>query len=116
MGEAKRRREAMTPVERLSQDISRDLFNKGLLVAGGFAAFKISILPPGTSPEVEALVQRAYFAGAQHIFHGVMGALDDDDEPTDADLRRMDLVDKELRLWVGAMSADNKIFPTKGSA
>ncbi|HEV7278426.1 MAG TPA: hypothetical protein VGN80_19265 [Devosiaceae bacterium] len=41
MGEAKRKRERMTPVEQRALDITHKLANEGKLIAGGFAAWCI---------------------------------------------------------------------------
>ncbi len=42
----------------------------------------------------------AYFFGAQHLFSSIMGVLDEGTEPTEDDLRRLDLINTELAAFV----------------
>jgi hypothetical protein len=46
-----------------------------------------------------------YMAGAQHLFASLMAAMDPDRDPTPQDLRRMSLIDAELRSWEPALRA-----------
>jgi hypothetical protein len=53
----------------------------------------------------------AFLAGSQHLFSSIVVILDPGDEqPTEADLRKMDLIDKELRAFAREM------LTTEGSA
>ena len=38
-------------------------------------------------------------SGAEHLFSSIMAILDDGDEATENDLRRMELIDDEIRAW-----------------
>jgi hypothetical protein len=49
-----------------------------------------------------------FFAGAQHLFGSIMGIMDPGEEPTDADLRRMDQIDVELKTFIAEFK---KKFP-----
>jgi hypothetical protein len=52
---------------------------------------------PADASEVQLSEMRyAFMAGAQHLFASIIGMLDAGQEPTDADLRRMSLIDEEL--------------------
>jgi hypothetical protein len=49
------------------------------------------------------MMRLAFMAGAQHLFGSIAGGtsvLDEDQEPTEGDLRRMDLIDQELRGFI----------------
>jgi hypothetical protein len=56
----------------------------------------------------------AFFAGAQHLFGSLMTVVDPGEEPTEADLRKMDLIDRELRRFVEQFEL--QMAKTKGSA
>ena len=96
MGEAKRKRDAMTDVERLALDVSRKLANEGKLIAGGWAAYCVTTDLKPDNPQYDEL-KIAYESGAEHLFSSIMGTLDEDREPTDADMRRMDLIYAEIQ-------------------
>jgi hypothetical protein len=48
-------------------------------------------------------MRKAYFFGAQHLFASVLNMLDPGSDPTDKDLRRMDLLEQELKAFVAEM-------------
>ena len=53
-------------------------------------------------------------AGSQHLFSSIMNVLDPGEQETEADLRKMDLIDKELRAFAREMQL--KMAKAKGSA
>jgi hypothetical protein len=59
-------------------------------------------------------LQLAFMAGADHLFSSIMNILDADAEPTDADLRRMDQIHRELEGWRGRLA--ERVMTTKGHA
>lgn len=80
----------------LAQEVSKRLSDEGRLIEAGWAAFRWLVLSPN-APEIQINEMRyAYMAGAQHLFSSILGILDPGQEPTDADMQRMDLIDKEL--------------------
>ena len=44
-------------------------------------------------------MRMAFMAGAQHLFSSIMVTLEPDKEPTAKDLRRMDMIHKELETF-----------------
>ncbi len=99
MGEAKRKRAKLSPVEQAALDLYRYLANKGMLIEGGFAAYiKINGLIDAPLAELVRL-QDVYMHGAEHLWTSVMGTLDEGSEETPADLRRMGLIQQELDRW-----------------
>ena len=95
MGEAKRREAMRSELEKLT----RSLTDKGLLVEAGFVGLRAAAMSPD-APQIQVDEMRmAFMAGAQHLFASIMTILDPGEEPTNADLRRMDLIDKELRAF-----------------
>jgi hypothetical protein len=82
-----------------------DLIEKGLLIDAGWTGFRIACdLHDAPKHQLE-FGREAFFAGAQHLFAAIMGTLDPEAEPTDADLRRMDLINDELQRFIQDFAA-----------
>jgi hypothetical protein len=75
---------------------TRRLLDQGMIVEAGWMGFSMRVVPKDASTLQRREMRLAFFAGAQHLFASIMTGLDEDKEPTDADLRRMDLINKEL--------------------
>jgi hypothetical protein len=83
--------------EEMLAALTRELIDKGKLVEAGWIGLRLTALSPGMSQAQIAMMRDCFFAGAQHLMASVMSAIDDaDEEPTDDDLRRMDMIHKEL--------------------
>jgi hypothetical protein len=55
---------------------------------------------PKDAPTVQRWeTRRAFYAGAQATFMSIISMLDPGTEPTEADLRKMDALDQELRTF-----------------
>jgi hypothetical protein len=84
-----------------------------LIEAGWVALYHLAI--PADAPEVQINEMRmAYMAGAQHLFSSIMGVLDPGEEPTDEDMRRIDLIHTELEMFREELEL--RYGPWKGSA
>ena len=92
-------------VHRVATEITKDLMDKGKLIEAGFATMRHLAIPEDASMEEVEAMRFAYMAGAEHLFRSVMVALDPGDEPTDADMRRLELIGQELDEWRGRLSA-----------
>lgn len=97
--------------------LTKSLVDKGLLIEAGFASYVIACF--GSHERLSAIqlkeLRQAFFGGAQHLFGSITGSiLEDDAEPTETDLRRMDLIDKELKKFISEFARD--YMPTKGKA
>lgn len=96
--------------------LSRDLTDNGKLIEAGWIGLRLACFPPnGDAPalQLQEMLQ-AFFAGAQHLFSSIMTILEPDSEPTDKDLERMDLIDRELKAFINDFTIRN--LPTVGSA
>jgi len=92
-------------VKEVVDKLCRELTDKGKLIEAGWISLKLTTLP-ADAPQVQLDEMRnAFFAGAQHLFGSITGILEPDAEPTENDLKRMDLIDKELREFIGEFSA-----------
>lgn len=98
MGEQKRKREKLTPVEQAGLEITRRLANQGQLINGGFAAY---LLVEGISPQSTDLlrIRDAYMAGAEHLWSSILATLDPGGKETPSDVRRLDAIQRELDAW-----------------
>jgi hypothetical protein len=83
--------------------IVKRLADEGKIIAGGFAALRLAIVPADASAAQVNDLRIAYFAGAQHLYASMMATLDPGDDPTPADLQRMSLIDAELRAFAQEM-------------
>jgi hypothetical protein len=84
---------------RIIDEVSRRLADEGKLIELGWYALR-QMAVPADAPDVQVDAMRtAYFAGAQHLFASIMGILEPGEEPTDADMRRLSLIAKELQAF-----------------
>ena len=91
--------------EKYMRELERKLAESGLLIESGWVGLQVVAIPPD-APQIQLDEMRmAFFAGAQHLFGCIMNVLDPDEEVTDADMRRMDLIDQELRRFITEFSA-----------
>jgi hypothetical protein len=86
-------------VARVAQEVSKHLANDGKLIEAGWVIMQTMIMPPDASQAQIDDMRMAYMAGAQHLFSSMISIMDPGEEPTDADLNRMDLIHRELEAW-----------------
>lgn len=80
--------------------LERELADKGKLIEAGWVGLRLAAIPEDAGKLQLEEMRNAFFAGAQHLFASIMSVMDEDREPTDADLRRMDLISAELDLFI----------------
>jgi len=93
-------------VKRLSAD--------GRLIEMGWVALRRIAVPHDAPPEQIHEMRMAYMAGAQHLFASMMGFLDPGEEPTDDDMKRIELIHNELEAFRKEMEL--RIARTEGRA
>lgn len=94
--------------------LSREFVDKGKLIEAGWVGLRIAAVPLDAPAIQLEEMRNAFFAGAQHLFSSIMTILDPDVEPTEKDLERMDLIDRELKAFINDFQIRN--IPTGGSA
>ncbi|UPK03079.1 hypothetical protein [Bradyrhizobium sp. 170] len=94
--------------------LSRELADKGLLIEAGWVGYRLAVMSPQAPPIQLEECKMAFFAGALHLFQSIMTIMDPGSEPTEADLNKMDLIDKELRKF--GREFELKATKAKGSA
>ncbi len=82
------------------EKLSRTLTDEGKLIEAGWVSLRRACLPPDAGDVQLREMRMAFFAGAQHLFGSIMTILEPDAEPTEADLRRMTLIDDELQRFI----------------
>lgn len=90
----------MTTTKEAVDAICKAAADQGKLLEAGWLALRMTAIHQDAPPNQLAEMRMAYFAGAQHLFSSIMGSLDPDADPTEADLHRMDLIDQELKAWI----------------
>lgn len=112
MGEQKRRQAKYADLQRILDraqapeirdainDVTKMLTDRGQLIEAGWVSLRIMSVPDDAPPIQIDEMRNAFFAGAQHLFHSIMSILDPGEEPTDADMSRLDKIDKELRGFI----------------
>lgn len=83
--------------------ISVHLANQGKLIEAGWASLRATCMAADAPDDQVREMRMAFMAGAQHVFASVMEVMDPGDEPSEADLKRMDLIDAELRAFEGEL-------------
>lgn len=81
------------------EQLSRRLADEGKLIEAGWVALRIQAIPLNASAVQLQEMRMAFMAGAQHLFASMMGILEEGVMETENDLRRMDLINKELEAF-----------------
>lgn len=85
--------------------IESKLADHGQLIEAGWIALRKLTLEG--APEIQVReMRKAFFAGAQHLFSCIVNLLDDEEEPTADDLRRMEMIHVELEAWTDSMKRE----------
>lgn len=90
--------------------LTRELADQGKLIEAGWVAMRAHALPLNAPAVQIEEMKRAFMGGAQHVFASIIGMLDDDHEPTEADMNRMTLLHNELKSWEKQL----ELWVTKG--
>ena len=91
-------------VEAMADALSKRFADEGRLIEAGWVALRVMAIPPDASEVQLREMRMAYMAGAQHLFASIMGVLDPDGEPTEDDMRRMELISDELDAFAREMN------------
>jgi hypothetical protein len=97
-------------VDTLVQEAASD----GRLIEAGWVALRHLVIPEDASDVQVSEMKMAYMSGAQHLWASIFSIMDPDAEPTDEDLRRMELIHKELEKFREEMEL--RFDRTEGSA
>jgi biotin synthase-like enzyme len=91
------------------EEITKRLVDDGLLIEAGWVGMKMMSISDN-APKIQIDEMRmAFFAGAQHLWGSIMTVLEPDAEPTENDLKRMDLIHKELEQFLAQYKARHNL-------
>jgi len=82
------------------KSITKKLADEGKIIEAGWIGLKMMSVPKDAGETQLREMRNAFFAGAQHLFSSILTMLDSGPNETEADLSRMDLIDKELRSFI----------------
>lgn len=94
--------------------LSRDLVDAGKIIEAGWIGLRLAAIPLGAPAAQLDEMRNAFFAGAQHLFASILAVLEPGDDPTDSDLRRLDLIRTELDRFI--RDFEMRHTETKGTA
>lgn len=97
-------------LERMTQKLIDD----GRLIEAGWNGLRLAAIPLNTPADRLEDLRSAFFAGARHLFTSLMCAFDAEEEPTEEDYRRIELIDRELAAFIRDYEMRN--VKTEGSA
>jgi hypothetical protein len=95
------------------QRLERELVDQGKLIEAGWVLLRRAAIHPDAPAEQLTEMRMAFFAGAQHLFAALMDILEPGEEPTEADLKRMNMINDELGAFLEKMKL--RIAQPKGS-
>jgi hypothetical protein len=101
-------------IELIADEVCKKLAAEGKLVAAGWMGYRLAVMQPDAPSWQVDECRMAFMAGSQHLFASIMTFLDSGDDATEADLRKMDLIDQELKAF--SREIKMRITETKGSA
>lgn len=87
------------------KNLEKDLLNEGKLIEAGWIGLRIAAVPLDAPAIQLEEMRNAFFAGAQHLLSSIMSILDLGNEPTEADMARMALIQDELDRFIEVFSA-----------
>lgn len=85
------------PPKEFVEQVMRSLLDKGKIIEAGWESLRLTVVPTEAPAVQVGEMRMAFFAGAAHLFSSIMIILEPDAEPTENDLKRMNLIHKELR-------------------
>jgi hypothetical protein len=92
--------------------LSKELNGQGKLIEAGWLGLRVACdLEDAPAIQLEEM-RNAFFAGAQHLFSSILTIMDEDREPTPADLLMMDHIQRELDGFIADFA--KRRVPTTG--
>ena len=101
-------------IEAAASALTQKLMDDGKLIEAGFAAFARAVIP-NDAPAIQRSEMRiAFVAGAEHVFSSIMNVLEEGEDPTANDLRRLEMLQNEIDELRAELT--ERFNPTKGHA
>lgn len=97
MGEHKLNRNDIT--DQIAAELTRRATDQGKLIEIGWIAMQSHVISKEASKVQVEEMRKAFFMGAEHLYASIMNVMSDDHEPTEQDMRRMQLIHDELEAF-----------------
>ena len=69
---------------------------------------------PNDAPQIQKdEMKNAFFAGASHLFTSIMSVLEPGDDPTEKDIKRVELISEELERYLAEFQVKHGLTGTK---
>lgn len=78
------------------QQLSRALTDKGRLIEAGWVEYRLRCISPSAHSQQLEELRFAWMASAQHVFGSFVDAMEAGADPTEADVRRLNMIAEEL--------------------
>jgi hypothetical protein len=79
--------------------VTRALVDDGKAIEAGWVGLRLTAFSSGISQGQMGMLRDCFFAGAQHLMASITAVLDEDEEPTEDDIKRMESIDAELKAF-----------------
>jgi hypothetical protein len=87
--------------------LTAELTDQGKLIEAGWVSMRIACDLETAPPDQLHQMRMAFFAGAQHLLGAMCSFLEEGTEPTDKDMKRMDMIHKELNTFIAEFARDH---------
>lgn len=94
--------------------LSQELTDQGKLIEAGWVGLRLACDLHDAPADQLREMRMAFFGGAQHLYSSIMTILDPGEDPTTADLSRMEKIDAELKTFIHDFELRH--LPTEGTA
>lgn len=85
----------------------RRAVDQGFVIEGGWQDIKRLTL--ADAPDIQLReMRKAFFAGAAHMYASIINMLEEGSEPTEDDLRRIEMIHVELQAWQDLLKREAK--------
>lgn len=84
---------------------------EGKLIEAGWVGLRMAAVDPRAGQLQLEEMRNAFFAGAQHLFGSIVSMMDPGEEPTEADLIRMDQIQAELETFIEDFKRRHGLLP-----
>lgn len=79
---------------------TKELVDKGMIIEAGWISLRLACDLVDAPADQLSEMRMAFFAGSQHLMGSIMTFLEAGEEPTDNDMKRMDLIHEELQAFI----------------
>jgi hypothetical protein len=100
-------------MQKVIQQVTQQMADKGTAVEDGYKAFRNHFLPPELDNDAVELYRKIWFLSADFTYDLINGLMTDDREPTEDDLRRMTMIYNELVAFRKEVTTLHVISKTK---